>query len=196
MRLGVLMLALGVSQAMAGEPGANLAMRVKEELDVLRQDVPTRQVDIRSLREDGICFQSNVHFRAIATMLSNGWQEVWSDLPEVLSNANDRLIVLAASIKPSESDFLSKIDALADLVLSNKVSRSELTWYWSEYALTDHHSASALIRRYAEPSVSNLVLKLDAANCLDGHNKTAIFSGEEKSDYEDAVHDGLIGPCN
>ena len=30
MRLGVLMLALGVSQAMAGEPGANLAMRVKE----------------------------------------------------------------------------------------------------------------------------------------------------------------------
>lgn len=194
MRLYILILALGVGRAVAGTVSTNLAMRVQEELDALHQDVPARHTDIRCLREEGVCFRTNFHFKAIAEILSNGWQEAWGNLPEVAPNANDRLIVLAASIKSTEGDFLAKIDALADLVLSNEVSRSEFSWYWSEYAIADHHSASAMFRRYAESSVSNLVLKLDAANCLGGHNKTDIFCGKEKSDYEDAVHDGLIGP--
>lgn len=193
MRTCVLMLALGVSRVMAVEPVTNLTMLVKGELDALYRDIPSHQTDIRYLREEGVCFRSNDHFKAIATILSNGWRDVWWNLPDISSNANDRLIVLAASIKPSESDFLSKLDILADLVLSNKVSQSEFKWYWSEYAIVDHFSGSAMVRRYAESSVSNLIMKVQAAGCFP-RGVRDIFNGEAKEFYEDAVHDGLIGP--
>ena len=114
-------------------------------------------------------------------------------MPAVTSNANDRLIVLAASIKPSEADFLSKLDALADLVLSNKVDQAELRWYRSECAIVDHYAASSLVRRYQEPAISNLIMKLSSAGVY-SQGVSRIFSGEEKELYLDAVHDGLIGP--
>ena len=69
MRICVLMLALCISQAMAMELETNVVMRVKEELVALHQDIPARQTDIRCLKEEGVCFRTNDHFKAIATIL-------------------------------------------------------------------------------------------------------------------------------
>ena len=54
-----------------------------------------------------------------------------------------------------------------------------------------HSATSALVRRYDEPSISNLIMKVNAAGGISG-GVADIFSGEEKRGYEDAVREGLI----
>lgn len=100
-------------------------------------------------------------------------------------------MIIAASAVNNEADYLARIDFLADLVLSNRVSSIELTYFENRCADVSHFAASALVRRYNEPAISNLIMKVNAAGGISG-GVSDIFSGEENRWYENAVREGLI----
>lgn len=116
-----------------------------------------------------------------------------SDMDSITTNHNERLIVIYAGVGLGETNFLVRINQMADFVLSNKVSLTELRFYKVQCGISDHHATSSLIRRYQEPSISNLIMKLNAVGAYP-QGVSDIFSGEAKELYLDAVHDGVIAP--
>ena len=144
------------------------------------------------IREDwkGTGISANRHFNSLQNFASNHWQNVLLNL-NCLTNQDDRLIVIAACAVNNEEDYLARIDCLADMVLSNRATTVELTYFVNRSADVSHSATSALVRRYDEPSISNLIMKVNAAGGISG-GVADIFSGEEKRGYEDAVREGLI----
>ena len=136
---------------------------------------------------------TNSDFRSLSQSVTNNWKEVLSLMPEVSTNQSERLIIMAAGVVRGEDQFLARIESLADAVLSNKVNVTEFRFYKTQCAIVDHYAASSLVRRYQEPAISNLIMKLSSAGVY-SQGVSRIFSGEEKELYLDAVHDGLIGP--
>ena len=144
------------------------------------------------IREDwrGAGISANRHFDSLRNIASNHWQNVLTNL-NCFTNQDDRLIVIAACAVNNEEDYLARIGCLADMVLSNRATTVELTYFENRTADISHFAASALVRRYNEPSISNLIMKVNAAGGISG-GVADIFSGEEKRWYESAVREGLI----
>ena len=114
-------------------------------------------------------------------------------MPEISTNQSERLIVMASGVVMGEERYLACISSVADMVLSNKLTSSELRFYKMRCSILDHRATSSLVRRYQEPAISNLIMKLHAAGAYP-QGVSDIFSGEAKEFYLDAVHDGLIAP--
>lgn len=136
---------------------------------------------------------TNEFFIALSRAVSNDWSVALACLPNVSTNDSERMMIVAAGTIAGESNFLARIDVAADMVLSNKLTSSELVFYRTQCSIADHYAASSLVRRYHEPAISNLIMKLNAAGCYP-RGVSDIFSGDAKELYLDAVHDGLIGP--
>lgn len=172
----------------------NVVEEVNSILRTLRSDYGQERDFPRSIqiREDwnGTGMSANRHFNALRNFVSNHWQNVLANL-NCFTNQDDRLIVIAACAVNNEADYLARIDCLADQVLSNRAATVELTYFENRSADISHFAASALVRRYNEPSISNLIMKVNSAGGISG-GVANIFSGEEKRWYETAVQEGLI----
>lgn len=142
---------------------------------------------------EGLNIQTNVDFENLSQIVTTSWDEVLSLMSEISTSQAERLIVVAAGVGVGETNFLSRVEKMADMVLSNKVSAAELRFYKTQCSIVDHHAVSALVRRYQEPPISNLIIKLNRAGAYP-QGVSQIFNGEAKEFYLDAVHDGLIGP--
>ena len=136
---------------------------------------------------------SNATFQAMARMVADEWPCALADMDSITTNRNERLMVIYAGVGAGETNFLVRIDQMADFVLSNKVSLAELRFYKTQCGMFDHQATSSLIRRYQEPPISNLIMKLNAVGVYP-QGVSDIFSGEAKELYLDAVHDGVISP--
>ena len=123
----------------------------------------------------------------MARMVADEWPCALADMDSITTNLNERLMVVYAGVGGGETNFLVRISQMADFVLSNKVSLAELRFYKTQCGLFDHHATSSLIRRYQEPAISNLIMKLYAAGAYP-QGVSDIFSGEAKESYLDAVH--------
>lgn len=169
--------------------------RVQEDLATLRQQMGGSLPEYYQLREEvhELGLKSNLTFQALSQFVVNNWANVLGGMDAITTNKNERLFVLYAGVVIGETNFLSRISQIADSALSNKVSLAELRFYKTQCSISDHYAASSLIRRYQEPSISNLIMKLNAAGAYP-QGVSEIFSGEAKELYLDAVHDGLIGP--
>lgn len=168
---------------------------VREKLSLLKQqmggDIPGYHQLKNEVHELGL--SSNAVFRAMAQMVSDEWTCALADMDSITTNHNERLMVIYAGVGLGETNFLVRINQMADFVLSNKVSLTELRFYKVQCGISDHHATSSLIRRYQEPSISNLIMKLNAVGAYP-QGVSDIFSGEAKELYLDAVHDGVIAP--
>ena len=172
----------------------NVVEEVNSILRALRSDYGQERNFPSSIqiREDwnGTGMSANRHFNSLRNFASNHWQNVLVNL-NCFTNQDDRLIVIAACAVTNEADYLARIDCLADMVLSNRAATVELTYFENRSADISHFAASALVRRYNEPSISNLIMKVNSAGGISG-GVADIFSGEEKRWYESAVREGLI----
>lgn len=142
---------------------------------------------------EGLNIQTNADFESLSRIVSTSWGDVLNLMPEISTNQAERLIVVAAGVVVGETNFLTRVDQMADMVLSNKISSVELRFYKTQYSISDHYAVSVLVRRYQEPSISNLIMKLNTAGAYP-QGVSHIFNGAAKELYLDAVHDGLIGP--
>ena len=141
----------------------NLVTELNMVLGAIRQDYEQnghgrypRSISIlEDWRDTGI--SSNQHFNVLRGVVGNQWRDAWISLNSI-TNKDDRLMIIAAGAANNEADFLARIDFLADLVLSNRVSSVELTYFENRCADISHFAASALVRRYNEPAISNLIL--------------------------------------
>ena len=141
----------------------------------------------------GLGLFTNSAFARLSDVVTNRWPEVLAEMPAISTNQAERLIVLASGTVTGEERFLLNVNTVADMVLSNKLTSAELQFYETRCSIADHHAASSLIRRYQEPPISNLIMKLNAAGAYP-RGVSDIFSGEARELYLDAVHDGVIGP--
>lgn len=139
---------------------------------------------------NGMNVWTNNDFRGLSRSVTNHWDEVLSMLPEISTNQSERLIVMAAGVVQGEQRFLSCVESVANAALSNKVNAIELRFYKSQCSFADPSAVSSLVRRYQEPAISNLIMKMSSAGAYP-QGVGRIFSGEEKELYLDAVHDGL-----
>jgi len=170
----------------------NTADSVRSTLSSLRADYGARFPRAGLIREDwnGTRIATNRYFCALQGVVTNQWRDVLSCLPGV-TNQDDRLIVIAAGAANSESDYLARIDTMADMVLSNKVSTFELIYFRNRCSAANHYAESVFLRRYNENAISNLIMKVKVAGGLP-EDVSEIFSGEGKRWYETAVREGLI----
>ena len=168
---------------------------VREKLSLLKRqmggDIPEYHQLRNEVHEFGL--SSNATFRAMAQMVAAEWPCALANMDSITTNLNERLMVVYAGVGGGETNFLVRISQMADFVLSNKVSLAELRFYKTQCGIFDHHATSSLIRRYQEPAISNLIMKLHTAGAYP-QGVSDIFSGEAKESYLDAVHDGLIAP--
>lgn len=177
---------------------ATAATNVVEEIDSILRTLRFDYGQARGfpssiqIREDwnGVGISANRHFNSLRNFASNHWQNILANL-NCFTNQNDRLIIIAACAANNEADYLARIGCLSGMVLSNRATTVELTYFENRSADISHFAASALVRRYNEPSISNLIMKVNAAGGISG-GVADIFSGEEKQWYEDAVREGLI----
>lgn len=167
---------------------------VREKLLLIKQQMGAFP-DCCRMREEApeLELSSNETFCAMSQMVANCWPRVLAGLDSITTNQNERLVVIYAGVGVGETNFLSRISQMADMVFSNKVSLAELQFYKTQWGIADHHAASVLVRRYQETSVSNLIMKLRSIGAYP-QGVSHIFSGAERELYLDAVHDGLIGP--
>ena len=179
----------------AGGENAQCCAVVRAQLLALRLQMGGTLPEYHQLREEAfeLGLQSNAVFQAMSRTVKGSWAEVLDGLGAITTNQTERLVVLYAGVEVGETNFIAKISQVADMVLSDKVTLAELKFYKTQCGIADHHAASSLVRRYQEVSISNLIMKLNAAGaCPQGVSH--IFSGEAKELYLDAVHDGLVGP--
>jgi len=190
----IVLCCVGVLCSMCAAATTNVAIDVGAFIAALRGDYghggrfPQSILILEDWQGTGIL--TNGHFRLLQGAASNQWQSVWASL-NCLTNSDDRLVVIAAGAANNEADYLARISFLADMVLSNKVSSVELRYFVNRCSDVNHFVASTLVRRYDEPSVSNLIMKVNAAGGFPG-GVSDIFSGEDKRWYENAVREGLI----
>lgn len=142
---------------------------------------------------DGFNIATNSDFIQLSQIVTNHWNEMLAEMPRISTNQAERIILMASGVVTGEEKFLSCVSLAADMVLSNKLTLAELKFYTMRCSIADHHAVSSLVRRYQEPAISNLIMKLYAVGKYP-NGVSHIFSGQAKEDYLDAVNDGLIGP--
>ena len=64
---------------------------------------------------------TNRLFHQLRQIVTNHWRDVLLNLSS-MTNQGDRLILISAGTADNESDYLDRVDTMADMVLSNKVS--------------------------------------------------------------------------
>ena len=189
------MLAMGLICSAAFGNAHNLVMSVRQPLsDVMDSYERSRLRPFLLLNEwDELNVVTNPAFTRLSQTVTNCWDEVLAVMPEISTNQSERLIVMASGVVMGEERYLACISSVADMVLSNKLTSSELRFYKMRCSILDHRATSSLVRRYQEPAISNLIMKLHAAGAYP-QGVSDIFSGEAKEFYLDSVHDGLIAP--
>ena len=190
-----LVLAITGLSILANPAGLSYCEDVRRQLMSLKQQLGDSLSDYRQLREEihELGLITNSTFVTMSQYVSANWTNVIAGIDLITTNSNERLLVLYAGVGAGETNFLSRIDCLADMVSSNSVSLAELRFYKTQCAIVDHSAANSLIVRYQEPAISNLIMKLNAVGIYP-QGVSDIFSGEAKELYLDAVNDGLIGP--
>lgn len=168
---------------------------VREKLSLLKQQMGGNIPEYHQLRNEvhELGLSSNSTFQAMAQIVAGEWPCALADMDSITTNQNERLMVIYAGVGVGETNFLERIGQMADFVLSNKVSLAELRFYKTQCGIFDHQATSSLVRRYQEPAISNLIMKLNAVGVYP-QGVSDIFSGEAKELYLDAVHDGVIAP--
>ena len=142
---------------------------------------------------DDLNIATNSAFARLSQFVTNHWDEVLAAMPEISTNQSERLVVMASGVVSGEDRYLACISSVADMVLSNKLTSAELLFYKTRCGIADHRTTSSLVRRYQDPAISNLIMKIYAAGGYP-QGVSDIFSGDANEFYLDAVHDGLIGP--
>lgn len=129
-------------------------------------------------------------FSPIVEIMSNNWQEVLMDIDDYATNVIDRVLLENTASFLGEDAYLGYLSMLADKVISDEIPLEELerlqvnSWH-------NHAVSSALYRRYQEPAVSNLVIKLQQAG-VSTNKCQRILSGEANAHYQSLLVKGHL----
>lgn len=194
MKVGVIALAvLGGFTVGRSEAATNSCLAAMSLLSTMSTECGATFSRPIHIREDwtgtGLC--TNAHFRSLRRVIEEEWIAVFPRVLDQSTNEVERLVLIAAGAATNEVDYLSRMDVMSDLVLSNRLSTFELCYFDNRCSDENKFAGSALLRRYDEPAVSNLIIKVRSAGGFqDGVED--IFSGEAKRLFEDAVYDGAL----
>lgn len=174
--------------------GTNLIVDVVASLREIREDYGGRFPRSGMIREDWreTRIETNESFRTLRCGVTNQWNAALQQLLCV-TNQDDRLIVMAACAAHTEEEYINRVGYLAAMAISNQLSTVEFQFFKNRCAVANHFAASVLVRRYNEPMISNLIMKVNSAGGFPS-GVDSIFTGEEKQLYEEAVEEGMVGP--
>ena len=191
MQMLVLVMICGIAHGVSQDLVAQVRQPLLEVMDGLGRN---RLRPLLLLNDwGGLGVVTNAAFVNLSRVVTNRWNEVLAAMPEIATDQAERLVVMGAGVVVGEERYLGSVSAVADMVMSNKLTVTELQFYRTQCSIADHYAASSLARRFQEPAVSNLIMKLEAAGAYQ-QGVSHIFSGEGKELYLDAVHEGLVGP--
>ena len=129
-------------------------------------------------------------FVPLVDIVSNNWQEIFLRIDNYATNVVDRILIENTSYFLGEDAYLECLSHLAGKVIANEISFEELECLQAN-AWHNHAVASALYRRYQEPAVSNLVIKLQRAG-VSTNKCQRILSGEENAHYHSLLVKGHL----
>lgn len=135
---------------------------------------------------------SNADFIALRQCMSTNWTNAIRNLSEISTNRCVRLVVIASMAEGGVTNFLSRVDEMTNLVISNRVDVGELRFFRQRCYDVDPDAASVLVREYQDPAISNLIMKIFRAGGFPS-GVNSIFDGTSKALYEDMSSDGLTG---
>lgn len=167
-------------------------VRVKAEaaLEGLGVNAPTYHQLREGWEDFGIT--SNADFIALRQCMSTNWTDAIRNLSEISTNRCVRLVVIASMAEGGVTNFLSRVDEMTNLVISNRVDMGEFRFFRQRCYDVDPDAASVLVREYQDPAISNLIMKIFRAGGFPS-GVNSIFDGTSKTLYEDMSADGLTG---
>jgi len=164
-----------------------LTSAVRQALDNYTNSVRRTLVRVETIRNVGVANTRGEAYRALCGAVSNDVAATFRRLPEITTDAAERLVLMSTAWQCDENGYLDAYVVLADLAVSNQVSGAELEWFGSP----ERNDLSNCIRcRYREPRVTNLVRKITQVT-----GKTnwcnAVISGASYTNYLEEVSAGL-----
>lgn len=164
-----------------------LTSDVRQALDIYTNSVRRTLMRVETIRNVGMANTQGEAYRNLCRAVSNDVNATFRRLPEITTNAAERLVLMSTAWMGDENLYLSTYEVLADLAISNQVAKSELEWF----GLPDRNDLSNCIRcRYREARVTNLVYKI-AQVTGDTNQYRSVVSGESYTNYLEEVSAGL-----
>jgi len=164
-----------------------LTSSVRSALDAYTNSVRRTAVRVETIRNVGVANIQGEAYRALCCMISNDVEAIFRQMPEITTNAAERLVLMSTALQGDENGYLDAYVVLADLAVSNQVSGAELEWFGSP----ERTDLSNCIRcRYRESRVTNLVCKITQVT---GNTNwcNSVISGASYTNYLEEVAAGL-----
>ena len=126
-------------------------------------------------------------YQTFACTISNNWQDALSSFLSIGTNETKRLAVLGVGKSFDDNFYIAYCNALADLQQRGFITIQELRW---SLASSFTNLDTCLIRRYQEPQVTNLVVKLKEI-FPNNSQWEDVLSGASYTNYLEEVEAGL-----
>ena len=160
---------------------------LRSVLDQYVNSVKKASMRVETIRNVGVADAGGQAYLELCGAVSNSADVVFRDLPSVTTNAAERLVLMSTAWRYDEDYYLHIYSLLAEMALSNRVSKAELEWY----GLPERNDLTNCIRcRYREPAVANLALRISQVTGDTNFYQT-IISGAAYTNYLEEVSAGL-----
>jgi len=142
---------------------------------------------VETIRNVGVSNTSGAQYQELCRAVSNETDSVFRNMSQITTNAAERLVLMSTGWQYSEDYYLNVYDILADMAMSNLVTRAELEWY----GMPDRNDLSNCIRcRYREPRVMNLAHSIYVVTA-DTNWYQSVVSGISYTNYLEEVSAGI-----
>ena len=132
---------------------------LREAIDMVVTNVNRKTLRVFTAGEiggQGIC--RNPCYQALASLVSNDWQNVVGNVGNIATNQTERYLLLATGFQYGWDFHLPFFAKVADECLAGNISTNEVSWF--EAYSTKPGLVEQLYYRNTEPAVTNLLHKL------------------------------------
>jgi len=160
---------------------------VRSALDNYEDGVRRSSMSANAIYNLSVADTTGNAYVELCRLVSNDVQSVFQGMSSIATNEAERLVLMSTAWQYDENYYLSAYDVIANMALSNEVSRTECDWFGSPKR---NDLANCIRCRYQETCVTNLAHKI---MIVTGNTNWywSVISGESYSNYLEEASSGL-----
>lgn len=163
---------------------------IREAIDMVVTNVNRKTLRVFTAGEiggQGICRHPS--YQALASLVSNDWQNIVGNVGNIATNQTERYLLLATGFQYGWDFHLPFFTKVADECLAGNISSNEVSWF--EAYSTKPGLVEQLYYRNTEPAVTNLLHKLIQ---IDGNTNVwmSIMSTNAQEQVQEYIDAGIL----
>jgi hypothetical protein len=149
-----------------------------------------RRSMVEYVMEFGYQYYKNPHYKSMSSVVSNNFEEVFSNFDRYAPDSISRLVLLSSAWAYDQNYYFQSLSNALELASQNVITAKEFKWVRT---MSDNiEFLSYLSNEYMKPSVSNLVVKMMSVTGETNYCHR-ILSGEAKRDVQ-KILDSMAEP--